>query len=201
MHAAMIPFVYVPFTDDSQSSNRSHGAPHTTSQHYGMANNATPHNQTGSMPLRDLEAGHGQVTYPHLTPPPSYTGTPLPSTPPPSYHGVPFPCAPAPNALHPYINRQIPRRPVPRPSPPRRSRRSRCSDTVQCGPRGDNCFAFLICFLAFAVIMVAFPLIAIYYKKDSHKGQQSEVHCRGVAVVAAAGAGAAAANAAHGGCG
>ena len=209
----MIPFVYVPITaareqrsgDDghnSYSPNSSHGAQNNAfSQHYATTNNTMPHNQARGMPLGDLEAGQGQVTYPHLTPPPSYTDTPLPSTPPPSYHGVPLPCAPAPNALHPYVSRQIPRRPVPRPSPPKRSRRRRCSDLVQCGPQGDKCRAFLICFLACAVIMVVFPLIALHYGKNGHKGQQSEIHCRGVVVVAAGAAAAAAAGAAHGGCG
>lgn len=204
----MIPFVYVPITaareqrsgdngHNSYSPNSSHGAQNNaSSQHCPTTNNTMPHNQAGSMPLGDLEAGHGQVTYPHLTPPPSYAGTPLPSTPPPSYPGVPLPCAPAPNALHPYVNRQIPRRPVPRPSPPKRSRRSKCSDLVQCGPQGDKCCGFLICFLAIAVIMVVLPLIAVYLGKNSQKGQQSEIHCRGVVF-----AGAAAAAAAHGGCG
>ncbi|GAB7334804.1 hypothetical protein MBLNU13_g06721t1 [Cladosporium sp. NU13] len=197
----MIPFVYVPVTatrrqssnNDSQSfhsSYSSHGAPNITSQHHGM-------------PLGDLEAGHGQVTYPHCTPPPSDTGSPLPSTPPPLYHGVPLPCAPAPNALRPYVNHQIPRRPVPRPSPPRRSPRRRRCGPPRCGrtTQDDKFCAFLFCFLACAVMMVVFPLVVLEYGKHGHKGQQSEIHCRGVVVVPGAAAAAAAAGAAHGGCG
>jgi hypothetical protein len=171
----------------SHNSHSSHGAQNNASQHYTTSNTVS-YNQASTMPLGDLEAGHGQSTYPQLTPLPSYTGTPLPSTPPPSYNGLPLgplPCAPAPNTLHPYVNHQIPRRPGPR--PPRLSpRRRRCRGPC-CGPGDHNCCTFLSCFLIITIAMVLFPLIAIRFKfgKDGHKGEESRVHCRGVVIVAA----------------
>lgn len=199
-YAAMIPFMFVAAarrqgnTNDIHSAHSSQRSFHSSYSSHGASNNATSHNQAGGMPLGDLEAGHGQVTNPHYTPPPSYTGTSLPSTPPPSYHGVPLPYAPAPNTPRPYVNNhQIPRRSVPRP-PARRSRRRRCCSDP-CSPRHDKCCAIIICILACAFIMVVFPLVVIKTGKDGHKGEEAQIHCRSAAVVVVA------ATAAHGGCG
>jgi len=204
----MLPFVFAEAARRQRDSNNvcnyngshsSHGAQNNTSQHYTTSDTVS-YNQTNTMPLGDLEAGHGQSTHALYTPLPSYTNTPLPSTPPPSYNGlplVPLPCAPAPNTLHPYVNNhQIPRRPVPRPA-----RRRRCRDPC-CGPGDSKCCTFLSCFLMITIAMVLFPLIAIRFRfgkdrKDGHEGQESRVHCRGVVIVAAT----AAHVAAHGGCG
>lgn len=122
----------------------------------------------------------------HRHPPPLYNSLPL----------GPLPCAPAPNTLRPCVNHQIPRRPVPH--PPRRSpRRRRCRDSC-CDPVDDNYCSFLLCFLAITVGVVLLPLIATEFKfrKDGHRGQESQVHCRSVVVVTAP-----AAPAAYGGCG
>lgn len=161
-----------------------------------MPNNAIPHNPAGGMPLGDLEAGHGQVTYPHLPPYtgtllPLYTGTPLPSTPAPSYTSVPVRSAPVPdvpNNPHTYVFQSIEGIWTPGP-PPRRSRRRKCCSAPCYGPQENKCCTILICFLACVVVMYLFPFIATRFGKDSHKGQESKVHCRGVAVVAAAAAG------------
>jgi hypothetical protein len=157
----MIPFMFVAAArrqrnindiHSSHSSNSFHSSYSSHSSH-GAKSNTTSHNQAGGMPLGDLEAGHRQVTYPQFTPPPSYTGTLLPSTPPPSYHGMPLPCAPAPNTLCPYVNHQTPRRPVPRPA--RRSRRRRCRDSWR-SIRRSKCF-FILCFV---MVVVGFMIIS-----------------------------------------
>lgn len=206
----MIPFMFVAAarrqrnTNDIHSSNNSqqsfHSSNSSNSFHssyssHGAQNNDTSHNQAGGMPLGDLEAGHGQGTYQHYTPPPLYTGTPLPSTPPPSYHGIPLPCAPAPNTRRPYVNNhQIPRRPVPVPLPARRSRRRNCCSDP-CNPRYDDCCLVITCILAFVFVMVVCPLLVIKAGKDGHhKGEGSRIHCRGAV-------GFVAPPAAYGGCG
>jgi hypothetical protein len=57
--------------------------------------------------------------------------------------------------------------------------------------------------LAGVIILGLCLMIACFYAYDGNKGQESQIHCRGVvsAAVGAAGAAAAAAAAAHGGCG
>ena len=198
----MLPFVYLPIAAafEQRSGNDGHSS-QSHNNFRGAQNNTMPQNQAGGMSLGDLEAGHGQVPYPHCAPPPSYTGTPLPSTPPPSYHGVPLPSAPAPNTLSPHANHQIPTTPVRRPSPPRRSpRRTRCGPPSCGGLAKDKNCQFMLFSLACAIIVVLFLMIGCYYGKDGIKDQESQIHCRGVVVTAAAAAGAAAGTA-HGGCG
>ena len=194
--------------DSFHSSHSSHGTQNNTDyQHYGIPLNTTSHNQAGGMPLGDLEAGHGQVTYPHLpsytgTSLPPYTGTPLPSTPAPSYTSVPFRSDPVPNDPvlhvadpHPYVAQSIEDSWTPAP-PSRHLRRRKCCSAPCCGPQENKCCTILICFLACVVVMCLFPFIVTGFRKDGHKEKESKVHCRGVAVVAAAGAAAVAATAA-----
>ena len=186
IYTVMVPFIFAHAahlrrqrsSDNSIiSSHMSYEVPDNTPQHHATTNNAMPQN----MPLGDLEAGHGRITYLQFTPPPSYIRTPPPSTPAPSYYsGRPLHSAPASNNLRPYVNvtQQIRRRPVPPPS--RRSLRRRCWRC--CGVSGcrfKDVVFWMCCFLVFALAMVGFPLLLIGLAKERHEAQ---LHCRAVEV-------------------
>ena len=138
----------------------SQGAQNYNAQDHTMAHNTLPHNETGGIPLSDLEAGRGHDTYPPM-PPPSYAIGP--STRPPSYNSQPNHSA-ASNNPHQQVHQQqvsmYPR--------PKRSRRCRCRGCCS-GRMSRECEAVMFFLTALVDILVMTAIsVAVYQHEKSH---------------------------------